>query len=430
MLDTSRPTPLQTSRLVARAPFFYGWVVLAVGALGLIMTSPGQTYAVSIFVEHFIADLGLSRSLVSTLYALGTVAGSLALPFIGRAIDRRGPRRMVLLIAVLFGLAWLYMGLVGGVLTLALGFVAIRMLGQGGLALVSQNAINQWWVRRRSLALGLSGLFASLLGLGAFPALVNWLIPQIGWRLTYAALGALLLLVMAPLGYLFFRDRPEDFGLRPDGAAALTTSAAPPFAAPPPLEDNWTRAEALRTPVFWLVVAGLATLAMMSTGLFFHMVSIFDGNGLSTAVAASVYLPIAVTTALVNLGSGALVDRFPLRFALAASLFFQALALWLAQHLATVPLAFLFGIVLGLSSGLARTLGGVTWAAYFGRAHLGSISGVASTILVLGAALGPLPLGYARDLLGDYDLALTLLAIVPLALGIASLFLRPPRRAS
>jgi MFS transporter, OFA family, oxalate/formate antiporter len=431
MIDTppSTSTPLQTSRLVARAPFFYGWVVLAVGALGIIMTSPGQTYTVSIFVEHFITDLGLSRSLVSTLYALGTVAGSLALPFIGRAIDRHGSRRMVLLIAVLFGLACLYMGLAGGALTLALGFFAIRMLGQGGLGLVSQNAINQWWVRRRGLALGLSGLFASLLGLGAFPALVNWLIPQIGWRLTYAALGALLLLVMAPLGYLFFRDRPEDFGLRPDGAAAPIPSAARPFAASLPLEENWTRAEALRTPVFWLVAAGLATLAMMGTGLFFHMVSIFAGNGLSPTVAASVYLPIAVTTALLNLGSGALVDRIQLRSALAAALFLQALALWMAQHLATVPLAFLYGIVLGASSGLARTLGGFAWATYFGRAHLGSISGVAATLLIFGAALGPLPLGYARDLLGSYDLALTLLATVPLALGVASLFLRPPRRA-
>ena len=178
MLDSSRSTPLQTSRLVAGAPFFYGWVVLAVGALGIIMTSLGQTYAVSIFVEHFIADLGLSRFLVSTLYAAGTVAGSLALSFIGRAIDRHGSRRMVLLIAVLFGLACLAMGLVGGAVTLALGFVAIRMLGQGGLALVSQNAINRWWVRRRGLALGISGLFASLIGLGAFPALVNWLFPR------------------------------------------------------------------------------------------------------------------------------------------------------------------------------------------------------------------------------------------------------------
>lgn len=70
---------LRTSRLVQNMPFFYGWVVLAAGTLGIIMTSPGQTYAVSIFTEHFITDLDLSRSMVSTRYSAGTLLGSLAL---------------------------------------------------------------------------------------------------------------------------------------------------------------------------------------------------------------------------------------------------------------------------------------------------------------------------------------------------------------
>jgi hypothetical protein len=104
----------KVSRLVQKTPFFYGWVVLAVGTLGIIMTSPGQTYAVSISIEHFIADLGLSRSLVSTLYAVGTLSGSLALPLVGRQIDRRGSRVMVVIISLLFGLACIYMGLVRG----------------------------------------------------------------------------------------------------------------------------------------------------------------------------------------------------------------------------------------------------------------------------------------------------------------------------
>ncbi|MDX1665501.1 MAG: MFS transporter, partial [Candidatus Promineifilaceae bacterium] len=369
---------IQKQTLVTQLPFFYGWVILAVGTLGVIMTSPGQTYAVSIFIEHFIQDLGVSRSLVSTLYAAGTLVGSFALPFVGREIDRRGTRVMVVVIAGIFGLACIYMGFVRGALTLALGFVAIRMFGQGSLSLVSQNAINQWWVQRRGTILGLSGLFVSLLGLGAFPALINWLIPQIGWRLTYPLLGALLLLVMAPLGFLFLRDRPELYGLEPDGRrkSGGGVEDAPPSAP----DENWTRGEALRTPTFWIVTGGVATSAMMGTGLFFHMVSIFADNGLSADVAASVYLPIAATTAIVNLGSGALVDRIPLRFALSVALVLLAAALWGAQYLATVPLAFLYGVTLGASTGLYRSVAGVAWANYFGRQHLGSISGTATTI--------------------------------------------------
>lgn len=396
----------------------------------MIMTSPGQTYVVSIFIEHFIEELDVSRSLISTLYAAGTFIGSLALPAVGRQIDRRGARTMVVVISAAFGLACIYMGFVSGPLTLGLGFVAIRMFGQGSLGLVSQNVINQWWVARRGTILGISGLLLSLLGVGAFPVLINRLIPAYGWRITYMLLGALLLLVMVPLGFLFFRERPEAYGQQPDGRSSAGKKGHASAPAQPFLEVNWTRAEAIRTRTFWIVAAGTATGAMLSTGLFFHMVSIFADNKLSSTVAASVYLPIAVTTALVTFSSGALVDRIPMRFALAASLFLQATALLMAQFLFSVPMAFLYGIILGMASGLTHIVAAVAWAKYFGRQHLGSITGTASTILIFGAAVGPIPLGVARDLLGSYNLALSLLALLPLSLGVASLFMPEPIRTA
>lgn len=416
------------SRIVNKSPFFFGWIILLVGTLGMIMTSPGQTYAVSIFIEHFITDLGISRSMVSMLYTIGTLAGSFALPFIGRQIDRRGPRLMVGLIAGGFGLACIYMGFVWNALMLGLGFVAIRMLGQGSLALVSQNVINQWWVRRRGTVMGVSGLFMSLLGVGGFPNLINWLIPQYGWRQTYMILGLLLLGVMVPLGLLFFRDRPEYYGLRPDGGWRGATSLNQPEPDLP--EEAWTLPEARRTAAFWVMALGLALIALLTTGLFFHMVSIFADNGLPTTVAASVFVPIALSTALVQLGSGILIDRIPLRFILATALFFQATALILVQLLSSVPVAMLYGVIMGATTALMATVHNVGWAVFFGRAHLGSISGFATTILIAGSSLGPLPLGVARDLTGSYNLALTALAVLPLALGLASLFVGRPSRAA
>lgn len=409
---------MQRSLIVEKTPFYYGWVILAAGTLGVVMTSPGQTYAVSIFIEHFISDLGLSRSLVSTLYAGGTLAGSMALAYVGRQIDRRGSRFMVVVIAAAFGLACFYMGAVRGPLMLVLGFVAIRMLGQGSLTLVSQNVINQWWVERRGAIMGISGLFSAILGLGAFPILINWLIPQFGWRTTYGILGALLLGVMLPVGYLFFRERPEQFGLRPDGE---TESAAAAREAQGHAEVTLTRSEALRTPTFWIVAAGATSMAMLSTALFFHMVSIFADNQLAPAVAASVYAPIAATTALVTVMSGALLNRISLRYAIATSLFLLTLAMGLVQVLSSPAVAFFYGIVLGASTGLFRIVASVAWAHYFGRRHLGAIAGAASTIMIVGAALGPIPLGVARDVLGSYNLALTLLALIPAGLGVASL---------
>jgi len=416
----------QVSRLVNGSPVFYGWVIMAAGTLGLIMTSPGQTYAVSIFIEHFINDLGISRSLVSTLYTAGTLVGSLALPLLGRLIDQRGPRLLAVVIAALFGLACIYMGFVGNAIMLGIGFLAIRTFGQGGLGLVSQHVMNQWWVRRRGAIMGISGLGLALLGVGGFPTLISHLITIYGWRLTYPLLGGLVLMVMIPVAIVLFRNRPEHFGLLPDGGQPV---AAGLLSQPPLPEVNWTPAEAMRTVAFWVVTLGVAAIAMLSTGLFFHMVSIFTDNNLSAAQAAYVYAPIAITTALANLASGVLMDRIPVRVLLAIALLFQALSLWLAQSLDTITLAVIYGIVLGATSGLMRTVSGVAWADYFGRLHLGSISGSASTILIAGSALGPVPLGLARDAFGSYDVALQALILLPLLLAAASLFTGRPQKA-
>jgi len=400
---------------------------MAAGTLGMIMSSPGQTYSVAIFIDHFIQDLGISRSLVSVLYTAGTLVGGLSLLIVGKQIDRRGPRAVVVVIATLLGLSCIYMGLVQNALMLALGFIAIRMLGQGSLGLVSQNVINQWWVRRRGTVIGISGMMMALFGVGGFPNLINWLIRLFGWRYTYVFLGLLLLLVMVPVGFLFFRNQPEDYGLQPDGGNPTSGSTGP--AEPQSIEENWTSQEAMRTPVFWVVAAGIGLIAMLATGLIFHLVSIFRDNGLSPAIAASVFVPLSVTSAIVNLAGGLLVDRIPVRFLLAAALFFLALSLVAAQLLSGVGMVLVYGIVLGITTGLMVTVHGVVWATYFGRKHLGSIAGITTTILIVASSLGPMPLAIAHDLLGSYNPVLTVSVFPPLLLCVASLFFgKPPEK--
>lgn len=206
-----------SEKIIAKTPFFYGWVIMAVGTLGLIMTSPGQTYTESIFIEYLIEDLNLSRSMISSLYSFGTLVGGLSLPLWGKEIDRKGARLMITIISVLFGLSLIYMGFIQNALMVGLGFILVRMLGQGSLGLVSQTAINQWWSQKRGMIMGISGLSMSLLGMGTFPNLVHELIAAFDWRLTYIVLGISLLVLMAPLGYFFIRNKPEDYGLKPDG---------------------------------------------------------------------------------------------------------------------------------------------------------------------------------------------------------------------
>jgi sugar phosphate permease len=193
-------------------------------------------------------------------------------------------------------------------------------------------------------------------------------------------------------------------------------------------EESWTVKEALRTPAFWVASSGLALMALLVTGLFFHMVSIFEDNGLPATVAVSVYVPISAATTLVNFGGGYLADRLPVRWLLAVALFFQAAALVMAQFLQGAVMASLYGVLLGTAGGLMGLVSSVIWADYYGREHLGSITGVTSMILIVGSALGPMPLGIARDALGSYKLALNISAVFPLLLGILALFVGRPHK--
>jgi sugar phosphate permease len=430
--DTLGARALRKSALVTRSPVFYGWVILVAAGVGRILTSPGQTYTVSVFIDHFMRDLNLSRSLVSALYLVGTLTGSLALPFVGRQIDRHGPRLMVGAITALLALACVYMSLVQGAVTLAVGFVLIRMLGQGSLGLVCTTVVNRWWVRRRGTVLGLLGMVVSVLGTGTFPSLANALIGRFGWRASYALLGLLVAAVMLPVGLIFFRRQPEDYGLLPDGREADGDQAPRAESVLQPQEADqevhWTRREAIRTPAFWILSVGGACISALGTGLHFHMVSIFDDAGMSAAAAAAAFMPLALTGALVRVASGVLADRVPVRYLLSAALVGLAASLVMAPRLVGTPSALIYGILLGATGSLQLTVSGVAWARYYGRRHLGSVSGVAMLVSIAGSALGPLPMGLARDLMSSYGPMLTASAVLPLILAIVALWARRPTK--
>jgi len=425
-MNTKPSGKIGHSPFVTKFPVFYGWVIMAVGTLGLTMTSPGQTYAVSIFIEHFITDLGISRSVVSTLYSVATLVASLTLPFVGRLFDRWGARAIVTLVSALFGLACLFMGLIENVVMLGIGFFAIRLLGQGSLMITCSSAINQWWVVRRGTVMGISGSIVALLGVGITPNLVHWVISVSNWQMAYFSFGFVLLFVLTPLVWGFLRDRPEKYGLKPDGIK--NTPGKDDFNQQLANEEHWTLAEVLRSSTYWILTLGQGVIWMLYTGQFFHMVSIIEDNGLPGDVAAVVYVPIAVVTAITILGSGIIIDRVSVKFLVVASLFLQMVSLPLAMFLNGVEMAYFYGVVLGMISGSSRIIVEVVWAKYFGRKHLGAIAGFTGAFLAGSSALGPMPMGIARDVMGSYEAAFYVLAILPLVLGIVSFFLKKPQK--
>ena len=408
----------QHSRVIEKTPFYYGWAVLAAATFGLMMTTPGQTLGISVFLDRIIADLGVSRSQVSLMYTFGTLGGSLILPFVGRFIDRRGPRISVIIISSLFALACVWMGFVSGLVTLAIGFVLIRSLGQGALSLVSIHVVNIWFVRRRGLAVGLTGLGMAL-ATALFPLLIEALVNALEWRRAYMALGGLVALTILPIGALLFRSHPERFGLRPDSSRAPKEEPRP--------EANYTAARARRTRTFWIFLSGHFLVAMLSTALVFHHYDIMASGDLDRVAAAAVFIPFAVVTASVNLITGFLMDRVPPRALLSVMLLLQTAALGVASLVTGSAMMLLYGCLLGTVQGMNGAISASVYAYYFGRAHIGAIKGFSTTITVAGTALGPFVVAVGFETFGSYTPILLLTALAPLLVAGIAPFFRPFR---
>ena len=418
---------LQARRsLVHRSPIFYGWIVWVIATLGLIATAPGQSFTVSLFIDRFITDFNLDRTTASSLYGLATFIASLSLTWVGRKIDLHGNRLVGTIITVLFAIVLTLMSLINGPVTLFLGFIAIRGLGQGSLGLSSTTIVAQWFKRRRGLMMSLSFVAFAMFQVVYIPWLQRTL-DVYDWRQVWIMLAAGVA-VVAVLTWLLTCNRPEDFGLLPDGELVLPadddTAAELPI-----IEDNWTLSEALRTAVFWVFVSGRVLLPAWGTGLILHQISIFEGLGHSPQVAAETYSLLALLTAGTSLASGVVIDRLRAGWVMVIQMVAMMMAMFMATVMTEDWMLVVYAATFAVAQGTSSVFDGTVWPNLFGRLHQGAIRGFVITMLIGGTAVGPVLFGLSYDTFGNYTPVLWLgiaLALIP---AILSLFVDKPRRA-
>jgi MFS family permease len=162
-------------------PIFYGWAIVALSALSMFFSGPGQTDSISIFIDYYIQDFSYSRSFVSGIYSVGTLAAGITLFFVGRAIDRLGQRLVMGAAGILLALACIWNAFLTGAVMMFIGFFAIRLFGQGSLTLVPNTLVPQWFVQKRGRALSVMAI-GGFVGAAALPPLNTWLIHMVGWR--------------------------------------------------------------------------------------------------------------------------------------------------------------------------------------------------------------------------------------------------------
>jgi len=415
MIATPRSAPSAATR-------FLGWRMVGIAILAGSLTGPGQTVGVSVFVDYFVDDLGLTQTSVSSAYLVGTLLGATAMPLVGQRIDEYGVRKALLIVASLFGLALLNMSLVQNWLWLAIGFVFIRMLGQGSLSMISSVTVAVWFDRLRGRAIGLSTIGIAA-GIALTPIVLNATINRYGWRQAWVLTAIAVPAILLPVGWFALTSRPSDVGQVPDGHPPdhdRSVEAAHNAAG------GYNRSQAIAQPGFWLILSVTTLTSMLVTGLNFHAIDLLVQNGLTKDEAAQMFLPQIAGSTAAALGLGWVVDRTNGRVLPAVSMALLAGSHLLAASLNSRPLVVTYALSLGVTAGCSRVVSSALLPKWFGINHIGSLNGLVTLVGVAGSALGPITLALARDQFGSYGTAAVALASLPLAAMLYAFFVRPP----
>jgi MFS family permease len=400
---------------------YYGWAVVLVATLATFCSGPGQSFVFSVFVDPILADTGISRVYLSTLYAFGTAVSAAMVVLVANLVDRFGARLMLAVIALALGIACFGMSAAAGPLALFLGFSALRALGQGSLPVTATMLTSQWFVERRGRAVAVV-----VLGLAAsnalLPPITQALIGSVGWREAYVALGVMVWVLLIPAAILIVRNRPEELGLHPDGAPGPVEEPGGDHAAEG--RGFW---RVVASPDFWFLAVPLAAVPFVVTALVFHQISILSDQGLTPGAAAGVFVPFAVASAGATALSGALAERLGPNGVLMVSMGLLLSAVVGLQLVSTVPAAVAYSSLLGAAAGTQGVVAGMIWAHYYGRAGLGRVQGPATMVMISAAALAPLPLAAFRQISGDYSLGLLVMASIPVVCAAMTRFFDPGR---
>lgn len=412
--------------LAASTSFYYGWIVLACLCCAGFARQGSAVATLSIFVEPLTRDFGWSRTAVSGAVSLGGVLAALVSPLIGPLLDRRGSRLVLCLAVLVTGVALLLLSLTPSLLVFYLLFCIARMNWAGPFDLGIYGALNNWFLARRTVAASVANL-AQMLGLMAMPLIAQFAISHDGWRSGWIALGTVTLAVgFAPV-WLFLVRRPEDMGLRPDTASPAVQQ--PGATAAPAAEPRFSRAEAIRTPAFWLLMLYTVMVYPVQAGVSLHQAPHLVERGLDPTTAAMIVSSFSLLSGLATIACGFLPRRLPIRFPLALGAAMLVAGTLLMPGISTAADGFLAAGFFGSGIGVILTLTPVAWADYFGRANYGAIRGLALSAQVLAQATGPLLSGALYDLTGAYTVSLQVFAALSVLGVVAALAARQPGNA-
>lgn len=347
---------------------------LGAGVILTFLSSFGQTFFIGLSGNALREQFALSEGGFGLLYMAATLASAASLPFVGRLLDYMPAWKVAAFSMPGLAAACLLVVIAPHLAVLAIAIWLLRLFGQGMMTHIALTQTGRWFAASRGRAVSLV-VPGHQLGEAALPILFVSLAALLGWQGAWTA-SALFIPVMLPvMVWLLREDRiPEN----PHGEAGSGSQ-----------QRQWTRAEVLRDPVFYLLLTGVLAPPFIGTTIFFHQGHFIALRGYDALVFASAFPLMAVTTIVFGLVCGALIDRFGAVRILPFFLAPLTIASLAAGLLTPVWGVYLFMFLVGVSYGFTATLLGALWPEVYGVTHLGGVRAIIVSAMVLSTAIGP-----------------------------------------
>jgi MFS family permease len=372
-------------------------------------------------------------TMLSAGFALARTESAVLGPAQGYLIDRLGPRAIMRVGVLLFGLGFVLLSLIQQPWQFFLAIIVLAIGASFAGFLSVTVTVVKWFRRRRATALGMASSGTALGGL-LVPA-VTIFMSTYGWRAASLWSGVLVL-VIGPFVVQVMRHQPSDLGLEVDGlpnddekvvVAAGVEGTYATGTGSASLVADFTAKQALRTAAFWQISFGHGLAVMLISALMVHLIPHLTGQlGYSLGFAGLIVALVTLMQLVGMVVGGVLGDRLSKRVIVSTAMVMHAGAALLLTVAVTPLLVVGFAMIHGLAWVARGPLQQAWRADLFGSRYFGAIMGFSSIVVMLGAAGGPLLAGILFDQLGDYILTLRLLALLALLGALLFLLVRRP----
>ena len=400
---------------------FYGWWLVGVAAFLLTLMSLTVFQGLGTILVALERQFGWSRTALSGAFSLARVEGAILGPVEGFLVDRVGTRKMVFIGYILMGLGFLWLGQVETLWAFYASFMLITLgSGLGGwLAIIAM--VNNWFTRQRTFAMAsamsgihFGGLLVPLLALG---------IEAFEFSGAATIIGVFLLIVVGPAAKAI-RNHPEDMGLQPDGDSENSSESV----LTEDEEPDFTAAQALRTPAFWILTVMQVASSVAIVTLALHLVPKLTDMGMTLSGAGTVVLTYTIVALPSQFLSGYFADRLPKTLMIAIFLAIQGIALTIIAFADTILLAYIFALLYGIGFGGRNPLTTAIRGEYFGRKAFATIMGISQFPMNIGMIGAPLFAGYMFDTTNSYVIPFSVFAILTFFGAFLMLFVKKPRK--